>query len=227
MMFGSSRFGMFAKFWEPGRVKTRLATAIGPDKAAEVYKAFLDAQVLRFAELSNSVIVFSSDDRVQDFRHLIDGRNDAWQLQTQGDGDLGERMQRFFLRAFEEGYERAALVGSDTPTLPLTFIRQADALLRIHDVVLGPTEDGGYYLVAARQHVPPIFSSIEWSTPDVWRQTIGKLQEHRVRFAVLPTWYDIDDAADLQRLRLELGVEGQDGTLVQLRQQLDSILGAL
>ena len=73
-----------------------------------------------------------------------------------------------------------------------------------NDVVLGPTEDGGYYLVAARDRVPPIFSGISWSTESVWPQTIARLQSSKTSFAVLPTWYDVDEQQDLERLLAEV-----------------------
>ena len=85
-----------------------------------------------------------------------------------------------------------------------SYLQQASCLLESHDVVLGPCEDGGYYLVGARGSVPPIFSGIDWSTEQVWQQTIACLQEHRVRFAVLPTWYDVDTIEELKRLHSEL-----------------------
>lgn len=225
MKFAKHCFGMFAKYWQPGNVKTRLAAGIGQVNAAAVYKAFLDCQVARFANLYSPLLAYSPNEHESQFQELV-GKLDAWSLQSQGQGDLGERMQNYFTRAFANGFERATLVGSDTPTLPLPIIKQADALLRLHDVILGPTEDGGYYLVAAKQKVPPIFSGIEWSSTSVWGQTIRKLQQHKVRFAVLPTWYDVDDVNDLHRLQTELASTELDAATSQLQERLSAILAS-
>lgn len=223
-MVGPHRFGMFAKYWEPGAVKTRLASGIGAEPAAAVYLAFLEVQLARFAGLFDPLLVFSPAEQERRFRELLGGDPGRWDLKSQGGGDLGARMQRFFGNAFADGYEFATLIGSDAPTLPLSYIHQAASLLRLYDVVLGPTEDGGYYLVAARQTVPPIFTGIEWSTANVWRQTIGKLQEHRICFVVLPTWYDVDNVDDLVRLREQLESEHADPLYHQLRERLEAIL---
>ena len=223
-MAGTHRFGMFAKYWEPGQVKTRLASGIGAEKAAAVYKAFLDVQVSRFAQLNDPQIVFSPEDRQREFESLLGAQIETWQLQPQAGGDLGNRMAQFFQDSFDQGFERVTLIGSDTPTLPLGLIQHVGPLLDTHDVVLGPTEDGGYYLVAAKHGVPPIFTDIAWSTENVWHQTIEKLEQNNVPFTVLPTWYDVDDADDLQRLRIELSSTEDDERLRLFQQQINSIL---
>jgi len=224
-MCKTHRFGVFAKHWMPGKVKTRLAATIGPEKSAAIYKAFLVEQILHFAEMPEAEIVFAPEDSAAHFSDLLTHlQSPGWSLHPQGEGDLGDRMQRFFARAFADGFAKATLVGSDTPTLPISFLRQADELLNIHDVVLGPTEDGGYYLVAAKASVPLIFTEISWSSDQVWRQTIAKLQEHRVRFAVLPVWYDVDDADDLHRLHGELEDSPSAADAIHLARQLNEIL---
>lgn len=212
-------FGMFAKYWQPGNVKTRLAVEIGEEAAAEVYRSFLKTAVDHLQSLPSPRLVFSPEDREADFRELI--AETPWTLVPQGDGDLGQRMHRFFERAFADGFQHVTLIGSDTPSLPRSYLHQAEALLRWHDLVLGPSADGGYYLVGARDRTPPIFQEISWSTPQVWRQTIGRLQRHGVRYAVLPTWYDVDTLSDLARLQREIATLP---TFVSLHRQLHSIL---
>ena len=217
------RLGMFAKYWEPGSVKTRLARAIGETVAAEVYAAFVRTQVERYSQYTDPVLAFTPGDRAAEFERLVQPLTAHWQLQPQSEGDLGQRMRGYFEQAFAAGYERVLLVGSDTPTLPLKFIHQAHALLLMHDVVLGPSEDGGYYLLAARRQVPPVFTGIEWGSDQVFFRTMDKLQESRMLFAVLPTWYDVDDQADLDRLRAELSMS-RDELDQNLKQQLDQLL---
>lgn len=204
------RLGLFAKYWEPGHVKTRLAASVGQQIAAEVYRTFVQ-HLIRFAGFPDEPhihpeIVYSPPGAETAFREIARqfGGEPGWSFHPQGSGDLGERMHRFFERTFQQGYSRGMILGTDSPTMPLKFVNQAYHLLRLHDVVLGPTEDGGYYLVAARNRVPEIFADISWSTNLVWKQTVAKLQQHHVNFAVLPTWYDVDRGEDLTRLRNEI-----------------------
>ena len=125
-------------------------------------------------------------------------------LEPQAEGDLGDRMQRFFVQRFAAGAERVILIGSDSPTLPGEYLQEAFRLLDEHPVVLGPTDDGGYYLVGLRNLVPPIFQRVTWSSANVWDQTVDHLRDCDTPFAVLPAWYDVDDVHDLRRLHSEL-----------------------
>lgn len=196
------QLGMFAKFWEPGQVKTRLASAIGPVPAARLYFSFLRALLRRFDSAADRrVLAYAPSDRRVDFQELAGER---WQLEPQASGNLGSRMQRHLEQAIQNGAQRSILIGSDSPTLPLSIIETAFDALAQADVVLGPTPDGGYYLVGIRGDLPPIFAGVEWSTPRVWEQTIGRLEQARCPFHVLPPWYDVDTPEDLECLRREL-----------------------
>ena len=106
-------------------------------------------------------------------------------------------MQQYFVDALAHGARRVVLLGSDSPTLPLDYIERAWASLDDHPVVLGPTQDGGYYLIGIRDEVPPIFDHIAWSTPQVWDQTVSRLHQSQIPFAELPGWYDVDCLQDL------------------------------
>ncbi len=167
-----THFGMFAKFWQPGAVKTRLGETIGSEAAAALYRESLRTLLVRFASVAASrELVFTPGDRQAEFRLLA---SQAWQLEEQGTGDLGQRMARFFERAFASGRSRVVLIGSDSPTVPSSWVDRAFDALDHHRVVLGPSEDGGYYLVGARgDRVPPIFFDIDWSTAQVWPQTVN------------------------------------------------------
>ena len=198
-----SHLGIFAKFWQPGAVKTRLAAAIGNEPASEIYRRSLATLLARFRTVADThCLVFTPENRRSEFARLV---GDHWPLQPQTEGDLGAKMHAFFATGFEEGtFSKIVLIGSDSPTLPRSLIETAFAELDTHEVVLGPTPDGGYYLIGASGHSPPVFDGIAWSTRDVWPQTIAKLRHAGVRFAVLPEWYDIDTADDLRRLHQEL-----------------------
>ncbi len=221
----NTHLAIFAKFWQPGAVKTRLAETIGRAAAAAVYRESLRTLLIRFASVAASrELVFTPDDRRPEFRSLA---LQAWQLEEQGMGDLGQRMARFFERAFASGRSRVVLIGSDSPTVPSSYVDQAFDALEHHAVVLGPSEDGGYYLVGARgDRVPPIFFDMHWSTEQVLPQTIARLQRHNIQYALMPTWYDVDSAADLRRLYDELTQStAKDPVWIALRDQAGIALG--
>ncbi len=199
------RLGMFVKYWRPGEVKTRLAADVGAVKAAHLYRCFVTTLSRRLADChAHRHLVYWPTTRRDAIRAVV---GDAWQLAPQSQGDLGTRMRSFFEQYQSErshAAPRIVLIGSDSPTLPLAYIEQAFVSLRDKPVVLGPTNDGGYYLVGACGVVPPIFEGISWSTPRVWQQTMDRLAVAALPSATLPTWYDVDALRDLHTLREEL-----------------------
>ena len=218
----ATSLGLFAKYWQPGQVKTRLAVAVGPERAAAIYRQFVRAALARLAPLAvDRLMAYTPRQRRAEFAAILSNR---WRQQPQADGDLGQRMKDYFANRFAEGYRRVVLLGTDSPNLPLEFVVQALAELETHAVVLGPTEDGGYYLVGAQGPVvPPIFSGIAWSTCHVWQQTIRALQAAGTSFAVLPSWYDVDNVDDFQRLLDELA-DSKEPVLQKLHGQLSGLL---
>lgn len=193
---------MFAKYWESGQVKTRLAATLGSQSASEVYRLFVWFLVNRFRRCANSrVLCFTPRERAKAFAMLAGA---DWITVPQVTGDLGVRMRSFFDDCFRNGAERVVLIGSDSPTLPSEHVESAFRLLLEVDVVLGPTEDGGYYLVGASRDVAGIFRNIDWSTPRVWKQTVARLDDLQLSYESLPQWYDVDELPDLERLRDEL-----------------------
>ncbi len=203
-------FGIFAKFWEPGRVKTRLAATVGNEAASLIYREFIYTLVSRFDQAGDQrVLCFTPSDRSGAFASLC---ADRWLTQPQAVGNLGDRMTAYFASCFDRGAQRVVLIGSDSPTMPIEYVESAFQLLGETDVVLGPTDDGGYYLVGASCDASQIFQGIDWSTPQVWDQTIARLSKLRLDYASLPNWYDVDDASDLKRLRDELQADLADSS---------------
>ena len=193
---------MFAKYWEPGKVKTRLAAQIGKTAASQIYRGFITTMLRRFCNAATTrVVAFTPVERESEFAKIVDKK---WQLTAQITGDLGQRMRAYFEQAFSRGASQVVLVGSDSPSLPEEIVPQAFQLLETNRVVLGPSSDGGYYLVGASKGVPPIFDGIDWSSSRVWQQTVDCLERNDVDFAVLREWYDVDDLDDLRRLSKEL-----------------------
>jgi uncharacterized protein len=156
--------GLFAKWPEPGRVKTRLAAATSPAFAADVALAFLRDLTERFGAVADRrVLVFAPTDAGPLFAEVV---RDRFALVPQADGDLGRRLSSFIESELAAGADAVVVIGSDSPTLPLAHVEQAFAELRRADVVLGPATDGGYYLVGCRSRVPPIFEDIPWYDVD-------------------------------------------------------------
>jgi rSAM/selenodomain-associated transferase 1 len=187
--------GIFGKKPEPGHVKTRLAVDLGAEAASKIHEAML-FDVLEtwsseaiLAPGGRRVLVYSPADAGPWFDTRVP---ECLALQPQVEGDLGARMRGFFAGEFEDGAKRVVLIGSDCPTLDPTIVITAFLCLEGRDVVLGPSADGGYYLVGARDAVPPIFDSITWSSPGVLSQTIDRLKDTGLSLAVLPPWYDVD-----------------------------------
>lgn len=214
----TTQLGVFAKYWLPGAVKTRLAATIGAEPASRVYLAGLTTTLQRFSSTADRrVLEIWPPEEQPAFDQLAGG---DWEVRPQISGDLGQKMEHYFRVSLESGAERVALIGSDSPTMPAEYLEQTWELLKRFPVVLGPSEDGGYYLVAAAENVPPIFSGIAWSSPQVWEQTVEKLRAANIPFGVAPTWWDVDEYQDLQRLRRELETETLAPPLEKLRAEI-------
>lgn len=193
----------------PGRVKTRLASTVGDRRAAALQEAFLLDLGRRFASLdARCVLACAPNSEHPVFETVAQW---GWERWTQGDGDLGVRLQRALERAFEEGAQQVVFLGSDSPTLPLDLVVGAFEALEDTDAVLGPVFDGGYYLVGLSRTDTPVFEDIPWGTEHVFRSTATRLGQEGVPFSVLPFWYDVDDEDDLTALRLHLGLPGPFG----------------
>jgi rSAM/selenodomain-associated transferase 1 len=190
---------IFAKAPRPGAVKTRLAAALGPDYAAAAARAFLLDTMERCATLKlRRVMAFAPADAEAEFADLARGR---FALVPQGDGDLGDRMERVLKGELLDGAEAVVFTGADSPTLPPAHVEQAFAELERADVVLGPAADGGYCLLGCGRRVPPIFGGIAWGTSAVLAQTVARLADPAWRLALLPPWYDVDTPDDWALLR--------------------------
>lgn len=188
--------GVFAKWPEPGRVKTRLE--LEPSRAMQIAEAFLRDTLDRCTLLANvrKVVVFAPAERQPQFQAILP---QDWVLEPQAQGDLGARLEAFFTHRLL-GDNRVVALGTDSPTLPLEYVTQAFDLLGESDVVVGPACDGGYYLIGIRGTLPPLFTGIEWSSSRVLEQTIAALADPHWRVRLLPPWYDVDTPADWQLL---------------------------
>lgn len=210
---------VFAKYPTPGRVKSRLVPALTEQQAAAVHAACLRAVWSWVGDLAGvePVLVCSPDDAGPGFTALLGPVAQMW---PQGNGDLGDRLGRAFARGVAEGFGRIVAVGCDSPTLVSRRVPEALAALAAADAVMGPTEDGGYYLIGAAPSAEPLFPGVDWGTERVAAQTRERAAAARLRLAELPVGYDVDRPADLERLRAELDVLDSDPIAARLAGEL-------
>ncbi len=191
--------GLFAKWPQPGQVKTRLAADTSPAWAAQVAEAFLGDTVDRLATVPpRRLLVYTPRDAEAAFARLVDGRFD---LVPQVAGDLGQRMAAFLTEQVQAGAGPVVLLGTDSPSLPPAYVEQAFAALEQADVVLGPATDGGYYLIGCARRMPPVFDDIPWSSSRVLAETVARLPAPGWKLALLPPWYDVDTLDDWRMLQ--------------------------
>jgi rSAM/selenodomain-associated transferase 1 len=182
---------VFVKHPTPGAVKTRLAAAIGPEAAARLYRALaehvLDATTPSPGEYER-LVFFDPREALSEMRNWLPGVR----LLAQAEGDLGARMSDAFARAFARGAGRVVLVGTDAPGVSRETVREAFDALDTADLVLGPAEDGGYYLVALRTPRPELFAGMAWSTPSVREETLARAGAAGLSVRGLAPLHDID-----------------------------------
>lgn len=210
---------VFAKNPIPNAVKTRLIPRLSPEQAATLYTAFLTDWCEALAELPDAdlVIAYTPADAQPDLQALIG--DDAIYIPQTGAG-LGERLISATQWAAEHGYTKILLVGSDSPTLPISYISEALTLLDSRNIVIGPSTDGGYYLIGFSVEtlattIPRVFEDIAWSTVEVFQQTVEHIHASEATLGLLPPWYDIDRAEDLAFLHAHISAMRLAGGPVQ------------
>lgn len=191
---------IFAKNLIYGGVKTRLAATIGNDMALTVYGHLLQHTASVTQYLPVEKIVFYSN-AVEDQDNW---GNEVFKKQVQVGNDLGERMQHAFAHAFEQGNKEVAIIGTDCLGLTSTIIMNAFAYLNKHDVVIGPANDGGYYLLAMKKMCPQLFQNIAWSTDEVLNQTLVICHQQNLSVYQLPELSDIDYENDLTEVEKQM-----------------------
>ena len=189
---------IFAKAPIPGQVKTRLCPPLAPDEAATLH----GTMVLDTLERSRNLLGFDrflacAPSKQHPFFKAVGARQGVHLLE-QVQGDLGHRMHDMFCSLFESGYRSAVVVGTDLPTVHSELLRQALKGLADHDVVLGPSVDGGYYLIGLNRPMVELFSDIPWSTDQVLPSTLEKAQRLSLSVQLLTQHRDLDTLTDLQ-----------------------------
>ena len=193
----SSLLLIFVKNPELGKVKTRLAATIGKRKALRIY--------LKLLEHTHAITQSLPYDKVVYYSPTIQP-DDCWsqgdfQKALQREGDLGERMQDAFRTGFAQGYKKICIIGSDCYELTSEIIQAAYQDLDAHDIVVGPSLDGGYYLLGMKELHPELFQDKHWSTSSVLKDTITDLTQKRLRWTALPELNDVDEEGDLGTMK--------------------------
>ncbi len=188
---------IFAKLPRAGEVKTRLGNAIGMRAAADVYKQFSAHAFALARELQSEgveIFVFygpgASESEVKKwvghpFRYVC-----------QRGVDLGERMRNAFDETFRHGAKKSVIIGTDVPELDVMTLRESFSSLSSADIVVGPSTDGGYYLLGMHTDTKEIFSEVDWSTEAVFRQTLEHINRLHLKHFLLPVFHDVDTADD-------------------------------
>ena len=196
---------VFVKNPIPGEVKTRLTPHLSPEQAASLYQAFLVdwCNALSTISTAHRVIAYTPPEGLNALQTLI-GEDPVYIPQV--GASLGKRLIAAARWACDQDYAKFLFVGSDSPTLPIQFVERALDLLESRDIVIGPSVDGGYYLIGFSKYgaslsIPTIFKEIAWSTEVVFRQTLGKVLAVNARLGLLPPWYDVDTPTGLQLLQ--------------------------
>jgi rSAM/selenodomain-associated transferase 1 len=199
---GRVAVAVMAKVPEPGQVKTRLCPPLTALQAAALARCFLLDRLDQLREVpdSETLVAFDPKEREEEMRSLV---SPGTRLVPQEGADLGARMDRLLTGLLAEGHAGAIVIGTDSPTLPTAYLRRACDAIRdaAVDLVIGPAEDGGYYLIGLRAPAAALFVDMAWSTATVTAETLARAGRLGLRPALLPSWFDVDRGEDLARLR--------------------------
>ena len=195
---------IFIKYPEAGKVKTRLASDIGQEKAAQIYSFMAETIIEKTLDLTNysTIIFYDPPDKEEEIKKWVNKREVEYS--PQNGSTLGERISNAFEMVFSSGTSRAIIIGSDCIDVSKDIINLAMESLENKDVILGPAEDGGYYLLGLNRHMPEIFENIEWSTANVLNQTIERINENKLKYKLLKTLKDVDTVDDLEAIKTDL-----------------------
>jgi len=201
----ASALVVMAKAPMPGSVKTRLHPALNPEQGAQFARALLIDQLNHLRQFASAdlYIAFTPGETRSLMEELAPP---PFTLFPQQGHDLGARMQAVFEKLFSAGHSNIVLIGGDLAAVPLHFIEQAFCFLDSGQqrVALGPSRDGGYYLVGCNRSTPELFCGMKWSHHAVLAETLSKLGALKIAYDLLPAWFDIDTPDDLRILRMEL-----------------------
>jgi rSAM/selenodomain-associated transferase 1 len=192
-----------AKRPAPGQTKTRLTPPLSPQQATSLYECFLrDTLDLmrRVPHVQRGIAYLPASEK-----DYFDDLAPDFELILQNGPDLGIRLDNVLTYYLQSGYRHVVVMDSDSPTLPVSYLTTAfEVLSGDTDVVLGPCDDGGYYLIGLKRPIPRLLREVHMSTPNVTADTLALAAEEGLRVELLPMWYDVDDVTALTRLADEV-----------------------
>jgi rSAM/selenodomain-associated transferase 1 len=190
---------IFQKNEELGKVKTRLAVTVGEEKALEIYRILISYTYQVIQDLPLTTYIFFSNFIPNSVADIPSN----FVLRLQEGENLGERMSNAFQLLFKSGYQRILILGTDCAQLESRHITDAIQKLDEKDVVIGPAEDGGYYLLGMKKSTTSLFEGIEWSTSQVFSQTIEKLTQAELSYGIIETLSDVDVEEDWEKVKMK------------------------
>ncbi|WP_375513037.1 TIGR04282 family arsenosugar biosynthesis glycosyltransferase [uncultured Nostoc sp.] len=189
---------IFTRYPEPGKTKTRLIPALGTVGAANLQREMTEHTIFQVQELQKAIAIsvevrfVGGDSQLMQYWLGLD-----LVYQSQGEGDLGLRMARSLIEAFQSDATKVIIIGTDCPGVNAQILETAFEKLRTFDLVLGPAIDGGYYLIGLRQPIPELFVNIEWGTAQVFQKTVDIAQKLNLSYVNLSPLADVDRPEDL------------------------------
>jgi uncharacterized protein len=189
---------IFTRYPEPGKTKTRLIPALGGEGAAHLHRQMTEYTLLQAKELQKEIPI-SLEVRFAggNSQLMQDWLGSGLVYQSQGEGDLGKRMERSLVNAFQAGAKSVVIIGTDCPSVNINILAQAFAKLQQSNLVLGPAIDGGYYLIGLQYPIPELFTGIDWGTNRVFQQTVDIAHQLNLSVFYLPTLADVDRPEDI------------------------------
>jgi len=193
---------IFAKYPEPGKVKTRLSVDIGEKKAIFFYKLFVETVVKNTeSKCFERRLFYSPQNSGKKFSEWL---GNSIRFYPQKGSTLGERLSNAFRSVFDKGAKKVIVIGTDAPLINNKVIEEALEKLKKSTAVIGPSYDGGYYLLGLSVFYVDLFMNIDWSTPKVFEQTVNTLRTLGINHSLLDKQFDIDTGKDLNRLKENL-----------------------
>ncbi len=206
---GKNALVLFAREPVFGKVKTRLQSLLDPETTLKLYACFLWDCLDKICSIKDVDPFIGVYPEIPSAFFEKAKRGKDVGIFAQKGGDLGERMKNAFIKCFDDGYKKVAIIGSDSPTLPASYIMEAFNSDR--EVVIGPTVDSGYYLVGMNRGITDIFGGVSWGTEKVLPQTLERLREKGAGLKLLPLWYDVDLPEDLKFMKIHMDLMSQGG----------------
>ena len=181
-----------------GKVKTRLAATLGDVEALKIYQILIGHTHQVIQSIAADTYLFFSDFVPDAYETQASG----FYLQVQEGKDLGDRMSNAFEFLFKKEYKRVLIIGTDCAVLESIHIETAIQKLELADVVIGPAEDGGYYLLGMKKLIPSLFTGMEWSTEDVLKETARRLTHENLSYIKIETLSDIEREEECDKVKM-------------------------